>query len=305
MSNKLILFMCVALSGPVYAQQDSADLARSVYQNNLKQQSTGAAGVNETSSGTSIAPAAAEGQNSQSAGSGMNAAAGAALIAAGMAMKPPNMGLIAMGMMALAQAAADSAAADKSAATYASAIKETKNPDLGKGKGGYTDPNTKAAQAKLDEAGMKVTADGVKLPDGTFAPSSSFGSSAGMAAAGMDPASIKEAQKVLGALNDEMSKGRVSGVAVSEGGGGGSPAANNGEEFHTGTPLNPWALNAAQKKQMVAGKTVMFDGDPIGVKGQDIFEMVHVAYERKRQTNHFMDAGVSVRSPASVTAKSK
>ncbi len=31
---------------------------------------------------------------------------------------------------------------------------------------------------------------------------------------------------------------------------------------------------------------MQFDGEPIGVKGDDIFQMVHVAYDKKRAGKH-------------------
>lgn len=256
----------------------------------------------------------------------MNIAAGLALIAAAMMTQPPNVALLAMGALALAQGGADSDAADQSATTALASVKDTStlpiappaNPTLNKGTAGFSDKKLAEAKSLLADAGYKLNADGVISPDGKFTSGSSLGSAGGMASAGMSPEAIKEAQKVLGALNSEMNGGgsRVSGMGVSEGGGSGSPGGNGGPEFQSndangvGHGLFGNGMNSAQKALMVAGKTVTFDGDPIGVKGQDIFEMVHVAYERKRQTNHFIDQPggetqtASLRAPASVSLKS-
>ena len=73
---------------------------------------------------------------------------------------------------------------------------------------------------------------------------------------------------------------------------------------------NPFAVGADAKKQMVAGKTVMFDGEPIGVRGNNIFDMVHAAYQKKRQNNNFIESadsrpGPSTRMPASIRPASQ
>ena len=95
----------------------------------------------------------------------------------------------------------------------------------------------------------------------------------------------------------------VSSVGVVEGSGGGG-AGDGGNYDSSESVYNPFAMNKNQKNQMVAGKTVMFDGEPIGVKGRDLFDMVHVVYERKSLNNQFIGgngaARGAVRAPSSI-----
>jgi hypothetical protein len=64
-----------------------------------------------------------------------------------------------------------------------------------------------------------------------------------------------------------------------------------------------------QRKGLTAGKTVLFDGDPIGVRGDNIFAMVHTCYQTKREGAQFIETegranGVqtaSLRAPAAAT----
>jgi hypothetical protein len=194
-------------------------------------------------------------------------------------------------------------------ASYSDGTKPTAPAD---GSSGFSDPKVAEGIAAMKEAGYKVTPTGVTLPDGTSVPASAFNSAASMTAAGFDPAAAREAQKVSDALNDEISKyskGRVASVGVDSGGGGGaagsgSGSSGEGSDMLTLRPMaNPFALGLDAKKKLIAGKTVMFEGEPIGVRGQDIFEMVHTAYQRKRAGHNFIEAddgGTTVRAPASV-----
>lgn len=332
------------------AAQDSSDLAREVFRQEIKSQSTGAPAVSVGESGrttgtpattntnnsgvpsmggSSINPSALAGQQSQSSGAGINAAAGAALIAAGLAPKPPNMALVAMGIMALMQAGHDAGAAGQSANTFDISKYDTGlgtngggtgSKDPTKGSGGYTSASIEQGKAALQEAGYVVSEKGVTSPDGTFTPAASFGSPSSLAAAGFDPNAIREAGNVTAALNDEVSKlnaGRVSGVAVNGGGGagGGDGGAGDGggsseysSEYGNGAG-GPGGAGAFDRRKMMAGKTVNFDGEPIGVRGQNIFDMVHECYQKKRAGKHFIETesggGGPVRLPASLPGKRK
>ena len=297
-----------------------------------------------TPTGTSINPAAKQGQGSQATGKIINGVAGVAFITVCMSSKPPAYPMCIMGAMALAQAALDSGAAKESGNTAAvtdgtgnpggyapspsaqnpggSGGGGSGGPDSGSGTnpngpagvGGYTDPRAKAGLAALKEAGYTVTRTGVKNPDGSFTPASAFNSAAGMAAAGMSPSAIKEVMAVTAAINDEISKkaGTVSGVGLAEGGGGSGASGGGGtesEKADTTTAAggrNPFSLNNGERKELVAGKTVLFSGEPIGVRGQDIFDMIHVAYGKKRERANFIEGDsplVQVRTPASLPKK--
>ncbi|MBX3020366.1 MAG: hypothetical protein KF799_01715 [Bdellovibrionales bacterium] len=318
-----------------HAAQDSADLARSIFQQEVKQsgayqptatdgtsavrESAGSTGTPITSNtGNSINPGAAAGKKSQDNGAAINMAAGAAMLAACMATQPPNMALCAMGAMALAQGGHDSGASGQSAATYnASQLNGTTTPttttatgkptyaDPSKGTSGFSNPAVAKGLAALKENGYTVTDAGVKLPNGSFQPASSMGTSAMASNFGAD--AVREAQKVTAAVNDEINRlgANVAGVAVdSSGGGGADGGSTGGEASESGSAgLGTHSYDPNARKRLMAGKTVNFDGEPIGVRGNNIFDMVHECYQKKRAGNHFIE-GVSNstanRLPASV-----
>jgi hypothetical protein len=311
MINKVILCVLLALSGGFAAADSSADFAPPP-----PPPAPAVKETNATAKPPSINPAAQMGQSSQSSGSMMNMLASAALFAACFSSNPPNMPLCAMGALAAMQGGADAGAAAQSADTFAASSKDSTlnkpagNPAFGTASGGgFSDPKIKQGMDALKNAGYTVTDTGVTGPDGSFTPTSAFSSPAAMAAAGMDQGTIDASQKALASVDASAlaNAAKVSSVGVAEGGGAAGAAGNGGNYEAGGSgPYNPFALNSAQKKQMVAGKTVMFDGEPIGVKGQNLFDMVHVAYERKRQNNHFLEnasGGVSTRTPASAPKK--
>lgn len=279
------------------------------------------------------------GQQSQSNGSGINNAAGAALIAAGTPMLanpptvPTGMALIAMGILALMQGGEDSGAAGQSGNTAAlSAYGNSSNS--GNGSSATTDSasqnaldgGTKAAfssaagqqaVAAVAAAGGTLTPNGLTMPDGTSYPLSTFSSPASMSAAGFDAGSaMKVAANIEKSLvGNGSTAGSTSGMAMSEGAGGASVASQFGKD---NTPFkmpkfnSPFDLSNDQKARMVAGKTVSMGGDPIGVRGDDLFAMIHRAYVRKAETNNFIttgggdtSAGVLIRAPASMIKKGR
>lgn len=315
----LPLFVSMVFAGSVAHAGyvgDSATMARKIFQQNVNP-NTGFAASNTNSgpmgSTETINHASNVGKNSQDAGAAANNAAGAALIATGTSLLPPpttptGAMLIGLGILALMQGAHDSNAADQSAATgSASVIKDgDKVQPYGTGNSAFQDPKLKQAMKTMNDLGYKVSEAGITKPDGTFIPASSLSSASSMKAAGIDANAVKEVVKVNTALADELSKYNAAGVAVSEGGGG-APAnefkPGDTEEFKS---FNPFALNADAKKKLMAGKTVSLDGDPIGVSGANIFEMVHEAYQKKRSGAQFIESEeATARVPASVPPKKK
>jgi hypothetical protein len=257
-----------------------------------------------------------QGQASQSSGSGANAAAGAALMAAGAALmsNPPTVPqgamLMAMGILAMMQSGHDGDAAGQSGNTGLASVQgnpgTTTNPDPATGSSAFTDSKIAQGKAALEAQGYKMGPNGtLTTPDGNTIPASAFNSPSSMAAAGMSPQTIADAEKIL--ADAEKDAPKVSGVAVNSSGGGGGMAVSEGEgsgeaNATGGMTFNPFNLNADAKAKLIAGKTVMFDGEPIGVRGQNIFDMVHTCYQKKRKGNHFIETenDVSVRSPASL-----
>lgn len=275
------------------------------------------------------------GQQAENGGSGANNAAGAALIAAGTPLlanpqtMPMGMALIAMGILALMQGGSDSGAAGQSGNSAATSAINNGSPssvttDGGGGptsttdnglKAAFATPAGQAAQAALASVGASITAAGVTSPNGTTTPLSSFSSPSAMSAAGLDG---KQAAAVLAGIEKKLgvdSSGRVSGMATAEGAGGGGASNQFGKELDFKMPKfgNPFDLSAAEKAQMLAGKTVTLGGDPVGVAGDDLFAMIHRAYVRKTTTEEFINGigvggeapSVSVRAPASVIRKHK
>jgi len=211
---------------------------------------------------------------------------------------PAGAVLMALGALAMAQGSQDQNAAGQSGATAAvsagsSTAGTATNPAFGTGTDGFQAPGVKAAQASLANAGYTLTPTGLTTPDGTVVSNSSLASSGGMAKAGLDAQGIKEVKDVVDAMNKEIAK--VSGMAVAEGAGGGASHDSVGRQ--TSSYTSGFNASAGLKKSMIAGKTVLFDGDPIGVRGQNIFDMVHTCYDRKRQRNDFMEENAAVAVP--------
>ncbi len=281
----------------------------------------------ETAAQTSINQAADTGRRSQNAGMMMNIIAAAGLFAACAASTPPRMELCAMGALAAAQAANQGAAANQSDLAFdASEFQPgdyTYNPGGdgstvdpasvdGSGTAVFSNPHIKEGMGMLTEAGYKVSQEGITLPDGTFVPASSFSSPEAMAAAGLDPSAAGD---VLAAVNSELQKlseASVASMGVDGGPGGGGASSGAGsvdfgdlDSFALPQLKNPFDKKVDEKK-LLAGKSLMVNGEPIGVKGDNIFDMVHRAYQKKRGKNIFLETAKNpARLPASLTSGDK
>jgi hypothetical protein len=298
--------------------QDSAELARTTFAQlvtppeQTKKETNGPMGQ-----GTTINQGSYTGQNSQNAGSAANAAAGAALIASGTGLLPPpttpaGIALIAMGIIALAQSGHDSNAAGQSGLTAAASDFQNKNSPasnkpFGSGNSAFNDPKVKAAAAKMAEMGYKISESGVTKPDGTFISTASLATPAGMKALGADATALKEVEKINAAVSDELSKYNSKMAVAASGGGGGAGGAHDVGPGGDEAPVafNPFAMSADAKAKLMAGKTVNLDGEPIGVAGANIFEMVHQAYQKKRSGSQFFEneEAATLRAPASTQKK--
>jgi hypothetical protein len=286
--------------------------------------SSSAAATTPAAAGPSINPAANTGQGSQSGASLANAIASAMLMAAAMAQKPPNPGLLAMSALAAMQAAADSGAADQSGSTATTTTALAPTP----GTGTATPPTDAAVNENgtsatyssgipatlanaLTAAGVTVTPSAVTMPDGTTVPSSAFSSPASMTAAGLDGASAAKVLPDIQKAIESSNAGHVVGMGTdSGGGGGGGGAASDGAgalpEFKIKPWKNPFETSNAAKAKFAAGKTLSLDGESVGVKMDDIFAMINRAYDRKKINQDFIDnpkgtiqEGAAVRLPAS------
>ncbi len=279
-----------------------------------------------------------KGKSSQNMGQGVNMVAGAGLMAFG-AYKEYAGGdgtpYFIMGGLALVQGAMMGGNASDSGKTADATVdcwlppcngtptnpgdpKDPNKPPPGGGdgpKGGFVNKDIKKGLEELKKAGYTITPKGVTGPDGKFTPASTYSTPAGMASAGFSPSTIKDIQAAIGTIQQTTSKigaGNVAGMALADSGGGndsGAGGAGSGAEggaLKFPTYKNPFAMGNDDKQKMVAGKTVSFGGDPIGVRGQNIFEMVHSCYEKKRQRSNFIEnEGAVMRAPASLPPRPK
>lgn len=266
------------------------------------------------SSGPSINSGASEGKSSQESGSAMNNMIGAAMIAAGMAQQPPNMPLIMMGMMALMQGAQDSSDAGKSADSYQASLYGTPNstnqppsptPDSGNA---LSSPLAEKGLSELQNAGYTMNPDGSFTgPDGKKIIGNDFSTASAMQSAGFDPKSSADAAAYLAKVNAETGGGGAHAVSMGvdgEGGGGGGGTQSGGDSDGSFAYKNPWLLSKADKRKLVQGKSVNLAGEPIGVRGDNLFDMVHRAYERKVKADNFIESSTgSARLPASVKGR--
>lgn len=270
--------------------------------------------------GTNINQNAETGEKSQKSGSATNMMAAAMLMAACMATQPPNMALCAMGALAAMQGAHDAGAAKKSNDTYKQSLYNDGNATTGSGPSASDDTGAAGFPAdvakgldKMKADGYSVSEAGITFPDGSFKPASAFSSPAAMAAAGLNPEDGQKAAEILKGLNtgtEDPNAIRISSIATDGGpGGGGGGNRANSDDSNGFSFSNPWALSKAARQKMVEGKSVNVAGEPIGVKGDHLFEMVHRAYGKRRETANFIEneygvASASTRAPASA-AKGK
>ena len=266
---------------------------------------------------TGINQAAKQGNSSQMIGGLINGAVGAGLIAWGVQSK--NNMMIMMGVMALGQAAATMAAAGQSSGTGDASVAGWGDYSLSPGSGtpvddggsggaggsGTITPSGVQNQIKdglkaLSGQGiqMNVAAKTVTMPDGTVKSFDDFKDANSMAAAGMSPAQTSAALAAADKLTKDavakyggVDSPRVVAVGVETGGGDGGAGYGGGSEsdsrdnFWAGAHRQP---SAADKARMIAGKSILAGGEPIGVKGDDIFQMIHRHYDMKRRGNEFI-----------------
>lgn len=253
---------------------------------------------------TTINQGAATGQGSQAGGAALNSAISGALIRACLApcSRRCIMPLCAMGSLAMMQAIHDAKAAGQSGAAFdVSGFGKASN-----GTGEFDQSDLDLANAKLKEAGYTVTETGVKFPDGTTYGSNDLTSPAAMDSAGLDAKTSAEVQSIVNGILADATKDanspKVSSVGVN--GAGGSAGSHREVSISDNYGSGGYSLKAADQKKLIAGKTVMLDGEPIGVRGNNIFDMVHQAYQKRRQGNQFIEtadnSGARTRTPASL-----
>lgn len=240
-------------------------------------------------------------QGKDSGAAGLNAAMGAMLIAMCMASQPPQIPLCIMGAMALAQAGADRGHSGAAGATGASAYDGSGFSDSDPTKKGKTTKKgnsggsglTAGEQRKLDEAMSVLGENGYKFdpnsgaltgPNGAI-PGSAFSSPSSLSEFGFSDDQISQVKTGLEKIKEMSAKYKD----VAGGGGGGSG------KMPVASPLD-LSMFAAQGAKLdgpkgdgsLAGYSRNLAGDPIGVAGDDIFQMVHRRYRAKDRANSFL-----------------
>ncbi|MCB0366044.1 MAG: hypothetical protein H6624_17530 [Bdellovibrionaceae bacterium] len=273
--------------------------------------------------GPNINQGAEQGSSSQNTGMMINLAAGATLSA--ICATPKGGWACPMAAMAFLQAALDAGAAGESDGVYAATEYNPNFPTTpggelpgggtlpgtvpGGGVGGgsgtsFANPRINEGLRNLENKGYKVNAAAgtITTPNGEM-PLSAFSSPEAMAAAGYDEASVNAARAAIGKLNRDAveqygDKANVVAMGLdSRGGGGGALGAGGGEgvSFDGSDPMAAYLASLKNKMNKkrgpanVAGMQRMAGGEPIGVKMDNIFEMVHRRYQKKRKANIFIE----------------
>lgn len=142
----------------------------------------------------------------------------------------------------------------------------------------------------------------------TFDPSV-FGDASKMKAAGMSDQEISDFMSTSGDINKRVAErfkedlerlkaqaahadanqARVVGMGLAGGGGGlrgpASLGGAGGAGFNFGNMFN---MSREEKRKMVAGKSLRVGQDQLGVKMDDIFDMVHRRYQKKAEMREFI-----------------
>ena len=90
------------------------------------------------------------------------------------------------------------------------------------------------------------------------------------------------------------SKPSVSGVGVDTAGGGGGAGGTRSGSGSGGSAFGDYLSKmkrglASKKKAVIAGKSKNYGGEQIGVRVDNIFEMIHRRYQNKRKRNSFIE----------------
>ncbi len=274
-----------------------------------------AASTASNTAAPAINSSAKQGGSSQMMGGLISGAVGAGLIIYAQTDQSAKSWAYPMAAMALMQALTSLMASGSSGKTgdASSGWNDNTLPPGSSDLQNVVDPNTGLTPAAVD--GIKKANDGIAFltskgykfdpvtksvttPDGTVVPASALASPAAMAAAGFSSGAISASGATLDKLTkDALARIGNSGpnvvpVAIDSGeggGGGGGSAAGSDDALNDYLRRLNKPLTAQQKADFIAGKSILLDGEPIGVKGDNIFEMIHRAYQRKRAAGEFIE----------------
>jgi hypothetical protein len=263
---------------------------------------TATSGVNDNAN--KAADANSGGSKSSSMMGTLLTAAGGVMIAVGTAKEDGGMiaggvVLVGMGLMSFAQSKADKKASN--AAGVTGDLSDAYDDTYSSG-GGLVDTSAEAvAQDKaindLEKAGVYNPKTGTITAAGKTYKTSDFSSAASMAAAGLPQGAIdgamayadKEGKKVaekvrLGALT--ASNGYADGGSA--GGGGGGPAFPSATDaYGAGAGAGAGHSGAAREPTNLAGMQKNYNGEPIGVSADSIFNMMTRRYKVKDSQESF------------------
>lgn len=131
------------------------------------------------------------------------------------------------------------------------------------------------------------------MPDGRYIPISSFASPATVQAAGINSVPVAqklaEIQKQLAQPGETIaeSKSATSGVPLNTASAG-IPGGHGNSQSADMPPASPFQLTTEQREQLIAGKTVLHGGEPVGVRSDNLFTIVHRAYARQQADGNFL-----------------
>ncbi len=293
------------------------------------------------SGGQSINQGASQGSRSQAVGQGLNVVAGGIFSYAFYASCSHgcNYMYAAMAISSFASAATMRRAKGMSNMTYDASGNwggnwggnSNTNPDV---YGGGPDPfdglpetqftEERQQWEKLKNDGFTISKDGViKDPTGKTWKPSDLKDASSMMAAGASAADAASAMSMMEKVNKDMAakagefenaanEANVVAMAVDGSGGGGAGGgggynrdlASDEDSDYMKNFKNPFAMDARKKKEMVAGKSLAHGDDQIGVKMDDIFQMVHRRYQVKRAGDEFIEpAEASKATPKGLAPK--
>lgn len=258
--------------------------------------------------------AAKDGQGSNSSAGNIATAIGAGMIAAGTAMMPgccsPTGGccpaavtMIAMGVLGLMQGAANKSTSGQHGLVSRDVGVNAgdQSPDGGPS---YQNPDPTGSAAfksemskgfnalskvgaKLDPKTGKVT-----FPNGTTLGADQLGNPNAMSQAGVTPTQMKNIQMQLSDL-EKAALAKAGAAATAEngfegGGGGGSATTVASDDANGMGGLGGAGKDRDPAAASVAGMTKNFNGELIGVAGDDIFQMMARRYRQKSKEDSFL-----------------
>lgn len=253
--------------------------------------------LSSTNAFAGAADAADSASQSQSGAQMASQMMGAALTpTCAMQPMPPTcpMGILSMiqaGMLGgSSKGAKDAAVATSVGSGSTSTLTDTAAPTAGGSLSSSSGSSVSAAKAELAKLGYSLSADGSQLttPNGKTMATGSFGTSAGMSAAGFSEGQIRDAQAKIADAQAKISA-KLKGVIDGGGDGGGGGGGNGLGGSHGGGGNLVYHIGGVRKKvdPNVSGMTKNFGGDKIGVAGDDIFEMITRRYKVNDQANTF------------------